>query len=432
MNLRLWFGCGLLGVAGCDAGGTRMEASSTGAGDTTSAAGSTLEDGPSGSVDTGMDTWASGSDGGAGEGMTSTGPSPADPPCDGWRTDVSEGFEGRRIQGLPGGEIAVGGAADGLARIEFFDDSGVPLWSFDHDPSQGAVGESQIIDIAAVGADRLLGVTSLPYPSPGFVFLLDLETHDVVWSRSMDSAYIDHPLDGPDSPLTPQGPTGVAVTSQGHLAVVSTAYSWEPVHLTMGLDPENGDRTWLKTVSADFSQSLWFAADDVADAFILVSSYSAFGGSSYQTRRWLAETGQGAMPAGPGGNGIVSGDIAVRSDGTLVLTLWAFGPDADTLEIVTQLPDGSSAGTLDVHTESFPGVVDTAVDGADRVYMLVGNANAADNQRLIRFNPDVSVDTVYDPDAQTELQGVMVTPEDDVVVLGRDRADFIERVCLAR
>ena len=97
---------------------------------------------------------------------------------------------------------------------------------------------------------------------------------------------------------------------------------------------------------------------------------------------------------------------------------------------MTRLPDGRSAGTLGFETESYPSVIDTAVDGADRVYMLVGNTNASGDQRLIRFNPDVSVDTVYSPDEETVLEEVAITTAGDVVVLGRDGVDFIEQLCL--
>lgn len=432
MNSRVWAGCCLLALVGCDAGGAGVETSSSDADNMTSVASVTSGDMPSsGGIATSSPTSTGSPDGESSSESTSTGLSPVDPPppCDGWRTELAEGFEADLLLELPGGDIAVAGSADGLARIEFFDSSGVPLWSFDHDPSGGGEGATEVVDITPVGADQLLGVVALPYPSPGFVFLLDLETQDVVWNHYMDAAYVDYPSSGRNSVFVEQGPDRVAATSQGELALISTAYNWSPLYLAMGLDPESGARTWLQTESAEWSQSIWFAANDVEGLFTLVSSHSAFGSSGVETHHWRTETGL-PVSQGPGGSGVVSGDIAVRSDGALVLTMQEFFPGADTLRIVTKLPDVSPATTLEFQTEGFPSVVDTAVDGADRVYMLVSRTNASGQQRLIRFNPDVSVDTVYAPAEQTELRGVAVTTADDVIVLGRDRVDFIEELCL--
>lgn len=61
--------------------------------------------------------------------------------------------------------------------------------------------------------------------------------------------------------------------------------------------------------------------------------------------------------------------------------------------------------------------------------MLVGGSGSG-AQSLIRFNPDVSVDTVLILDEQTALSDVATTTTDDVIVLGHDGVPFIEQACV--
>lgn len=59
-----------------------------------------------------------------------------------------------------------------------------------------------------------------------------------------------------------------------------------------------------------------------------------------------------------------------------------------------------------------------------------GPAAAGRAQSLIRFNPDVSVDTVLTADQQTVLSDVATSIADGVILSGDDGVPFIERVCL--
>lgn len=334
--------------------------------------------------------------------------------------------------GLPNGDLAVAGSIDDLARIEFLNSEGTPVWFFDHDASAGGEGATEITDLAPVGTDQLLGIASRGWTPLGFVFLLDLETKEVVWNRYVDEPFVDYPI-GPTTYYYLRGPVRVAATSGGHLALVNRAFDWSHIYLTMGLDPLTGDRLWLDAYDS-YYQSNGLVGNDAAGWFTHVSSYDFAGAAGYRTRRWSADTGDVVkFPLGPQASGstpgLNAGEIAIRSDGALVVPTYVYSTVAETLHIITQFPDGSSADAIDVHIGYAPHVPASAVDADDRVYFLVREPVLDDgDDTLLRFNPDASVETLLGPDDLDAPQDIATTAAGGLILLARENPDTVEQI----
>lgn len=113
--------------------------------------------------------------------------------------------------------------------------------------------------------------------------------------------------------------------------------------------------------------------------------------------------------------------FSVRTDGAIVVPLREYSPDADSVTIVAQNPDGTSAGTLEVPAASTI-VRASAADQDNRVYMLVDST-------VRRFDPDVSLNLVHEPEPGALLRDVSTTATGGVVILGTDDVDYVEHLC---
>ncbi len=135
-------------------------------------------------------------------------------------------------------------------------------------------------------------------------------------------------------------------------------------------------------------------------------------------------------PSGPsdgGSPGPVAGRPAMRSDGVLVVPTTISWSGPSDLAVQTQRPDGTSAGSVGLVPEAGRAAWASVVDDADRVYMLLGGD--AGDQSVVRFDVDLSYETVLLPDEQTALRDLASTEANDLIVLGNDGVSFVERLC---
>lgn len=165
--------------------------------------------------------------------------------------------------------------------------------------------------------------------------------------------------------------------------------------------------------------------------FVHLAAYGVGGGAGFRTRRFDPETGaELEAPLGPSGGGtpgVSPGSFTLRSDGALVVTRTQSTPIADTARVMTVLPDGSSAGTVEFTTAFRPTNPSSTVDASDRVYFLVGRD---ESQAIYRFDVDASVTEVQRRCDQDELHELAAVGEHAIAALGRtDAGDFVEQFC---
>ncbi|MEM6296672.1 MAG: PQQ-binding-like beta-propeller repeat protein, partial [Myxococcota bacterium] len=249
-------------------GAAQSSSSGTDAGSTSSVGASTS----TGDAETGEETG----------GEDACGPAPAGPieGCTPWRVELPSGFQTNAIIPFPGDLYVVSGTLDGVGYVEAFDTQGASQWSFEH--------ATNVIEAVPVGDDRLFGVVS---GTPGFVFLLEIETQTVLWEQRLDEDFVVFPDLGPNTYFIAQQPKHVAASADGQLAVVMRGTGWNDYHVTMGLDPLTGEQTWLHVDYADWYFSTELRFNDVGGWFVHLAAYGVGGGAGFRTRRFDPETG---------------------------------------------------------------------------------------------------------------------------------------------
>ncbi|MCR9160493.1 MAG: hypothetical protein ACE37F_27745 [Nannocystaceae bacterium] len=361
---------------------------------------------------------------------SSTGPAVEPGPCVPWRTDLPAGFAPTMVRGLHDDGVVVGGQADGVPSVRFYDAAGDPTWSYAHAGAVDTPMQTTIVDAAAVGTSRLVAITRPELQQPGYIVLLDLETQDEVWNHYLDASYAGYPYYEDMPIISARAPLRVAAADDGTIAAVVRGSEFFDMLLTIGVDPATGSVLWNDHQDGHYAWSSALAFNGVGGWFVHVHSYAGFGSASFDTQRRNVVTGEEMPETGPSGSGSpgpVAGRAAMRSDGVLVVPTtisWA-GPSQ--LSIRTRAPDGTSIGSVDLTPDAGRSASASTVDDADRVYMLLGIY--AGDQSVLRFDVDLSWQTVMLPDASTVLRDLASTTADDLIVLGDDGAWFVERIC---